>query len=66
MDDKNFLLGLSVLGVWIASLLIVVVGTVAMPFLFIYSLFVPEGPEDLINNFVNGLLEGFGIPTDGG
>ncbi len=50
--DKNFDLGLNVLGIYLGIVLVAIVSTIAVIPLFIWSLFQPESGQDIIDNIV--------------
>jgi hypothetical protein len=57
MDEKNLLLSLSELGLLFGLILFTAIYAVVFPFLFIYSMFIPEGPLEFAAGLVPGLDE---------
>jgi len=56
MDNKDFSLALTVPLVWIGSLLLFLIFTLLSPFLFLVSLFVNVGFEELVRLFLDALF----------
>ena len=53
--DKDFALGMNVLGIWAGGLLVMIVATVAAPFLFVAALFSPQSPDQFIGDILTSL-----------
>ncbi len=57
--EKDFSLAILVPGIWIASVLVVLLETIAAPFVFIYALFLPESLDDIMEDIMSGLPDFF-------
>jgi hypothetical protein len=47
--DKNFGLAMMVPGLWLSTILVFIVETLASPIAFFWALFQPYGPQDIID-----------------